>query len=556
MLTSLDIRDVVLIDRLSLDFDKGLSVLTGETGAGKSILLDALGLALGARGDTALVRHGATQAMVTAHFELPAPHPLHDLLETQGIPKEGNTLTFRRILGADGRSKAFLNEEPVGVTLLRKAGDLLVEVHGQFENHGLLDIATHRNLLDDWGEHAALLDTVSANFATWKTHEKRLTDLTSEAQRIRAEEDWLRHALGEIEAMAPEAGEENLLSEERSRLLNASRISEAITAVRTALENDDPMHAARRALSRAESFAPNLISPIQQALDRMDAEAQEARALIQDAERNMEDDPQRLPQLEDRLFALRALARKHNIPIDELPGLQTTLAERLSLIDDHDGAIARLHKDVATARHSYHAAADILHVAREKAGHVLDEAVGAELSPLKLGKARFHTTIAPLPESSWGPHGLDEVTFKVAANPGQDPSPLHKTASGGELARLMLAIKVVLAKAGDTPVLVFDEVDSGIGGSAAAAVGQRLARLGETHPVLVVTHSPQVAARGMQHFLVRKSEGAAGTILTGVVRLDDVERHEEIARMLSGEKTTDAARAAAASLLAGAPADV
>ncbi|HAU30011.1 MAG TPA: hypothetical protein DCW68_07905, partial [Rhodospirillaceae bacterium] len=269
MLTSLDIRDVVLIDRLSLDFDKGLSVLTGETGAGKSILLDALGLALGARGDTALVRHGATQAMVTAHFELPAPHPLHDLLETQGIPKEGNTLTFRRILGADGRSKAFLNEEPVGVTLLRKAGDLLVEVHGQFENHGLLDIATHRNLLDDWGEHAALLDTVSANFATWKTHEKRLTDLTSEAQRIRAEEDWLRHALGEIEAMAPEAGEENLLSEERSRLLNASRISEAITAVRTALENDDPMHAARRALSRAESFAPNLISPIQQALDRM-----------------------------------------------------------------------------------------------------------------------------------------------------------------------------------------------------------------------------------------------------------------------------------------------
>ena len=552
MLTSLAIRDVVLIDRLDLDFRAGLSVLTGETGAGKSILLDALGLALGARGDSGLVRHGADQASVTACFEVADNHPAFAVLAEQGLEAEA-PLILRRVLTADGRSRAFVNDQPASVGLLRRLGDLLVEIHGQFDDRGLLDPATHREALDAFGGHAALLRDTATAHAGWRQAADALDRAKADAARARTDETFLRHAVEELDALSPEPGEEERLAEQRSLMMNAEQIAEAMAAALEHLSGDrgaeSGLAGASRQLGRIAGKAGPILDPALAALDRAAAEAQEAVHLLQSVASELETDPAALTKAEDRLYALRDVARKHGVEVDALPALRDTLAGRLAAIDDSGERMATLEAATKAAREAYAAAAGRLGEARRKAAGRIDKAVGAELPPLKLDKARFATRIEDMPEAQWGPQGRDRVAFEVATNPGQAPGPINKIASGGELSRFMLAVKVVLSQVSPVPTLVFDEVDSGVGGATADAVGERLARLGDGLQVLVVTHSPQVAARGGQHLRVEKRAGRDSTTTT-VVPLSDPDRREEIARMLSGAEVTDEARAAANRLMA------
>ncbi|RKQ70583.1 DNA repair protein RecN [Oceanibaculum indicum] len=552
MLTSLAIRDVVLIDRLDLDFRAGLSVLTGETGAGKSILLDALGLALGARGDSGLVRHGADQASVTACFEVTETHPAFAVLDEQGLEAEA-PLILRRVLTADGRSRAFVNDQPASVGLLRRLGDLLVEIHGQFDDRGLLDPATHREALDAFGNHAALLRDTATAHAGWRQAAEALDRAKADAAQARTDETFLRHAVEELDALSPEAGEEERLAEQRSLMMNAEQIAEAMSAALEHLSGErgaeSGLAGASRQLGRIAGKAGPILDPALAALDRAAAEAQEAVHLLQSVASELETDPAALTKAEDRLYALRDVARKHGVEVDALPALRDRLAERLAAIDDSGGRLAALETATKAAREAYSAAAGRLSEARRKAAGRIDKAVGTELPPLKLDKARFATRIEELPEAQWGPQGMDRVAFEVATNPGQAPGPINKIASGGELSRFMLAVKVVLSQVSPVPTLVFDEVDSGVGGATADAVGERLARLGDGLQVLVVTHSPQVAARGGQHLRVEKRAGRDSTTTT-VVPLSDPDRREEIARMLSGAQITDEARAAANRLMA------
>lgn len=552
MLTSLAIRDIVLIDRLDLDFRAGLSVLTGETGAGKSILLDALGLALGARGDSGLVRHGAEQASVTACFDISDRHPALDVLIEQEMQAE-TPLILRRVLTADGRSRAFVNDQPASVGLLRRLGDLLVEIHGQFDDRGLLDPATHRTALDAFGGSAALLRETATAHAGWRQAADALAQARADAAQARTDEAFLRHSVEELDALSPEPGEEERLAEQRSLMMNAEQIAEAMAAALEHLGGDNGAEAglagASRQLGRVAGKAGPIFDPALAALDRAAAEAQEAVHLLQSVASELETDPAALTKAEDRLYALRDVARKHGVEVDALAALRDTLAGRLAAIDDSGAHMAALEAAAKAAREAYIAAAGKLSETRHKAAGRLDKAVGAELPPLKLDKARFATRIEPLPEAQWGPQGMDRVAFEVATNPGQAPGPINKIASGGELSRFMLAVKVVLSQVSPVPTLVFDEVDSGVGGATADAVGERLARLGDGLQVLVVTHSPQVAARGGQHLRVEKRAGRDATTTT-VVPLNDPDRREEIARMLSGAEITDEARAAANRLMA------
>ena len=551
MLTSLAIREIVLIDRLDLDFRAGLSVLTGETGAGKSILLDALGLALGARGDSGLVRHGAEQASVTACFEISDRHPALDVLIDQEMQAE-TPLILRRVLTADGRSRAFVNDQPASVGLLRRLGDLLVEIHGQFDDRGLLDPATHRTALDAFGGSAALLRETAAAHAGWRQAADALAQARADAAQARTDEAFLRHSVEELDALSPEPGEEERLAEQRSLMMNAEQIAEAMAAALEHLGGDSGAEAglagASRQLGRVAGKAGPIFDPALAALDRAAAEAQEAVHLLQSVASELETDPAALTRAEDRLYALRDVARKHGVEVDSLAALRDTLAGRLAAINDSGERMAALEAAAKAAREAYIAAAGKLAEARRKAAGRLDKAVGVELPPLKLDKARFATRIETLPEAQWGPQGMDRVAFEVATNPGQAPGPINKIASGGELSRFMLAVKVVLSQVSPVPTLVFDEVDSGVGGATADAVGERLARLGDGLQVLVVTHSPQVAARGGQHLRVEKRAGR-DTTTTTVVPLGDGERREEIARMLSGAEVTDEARAAADRLM-------
>ncbi|ACI98039.1 DNA repair protein RecN [Rhodospirillum centenum] len=556
MLVTLSIRDVVLIDRLTLAFRPGLCVLTGETGAGKSILLDALGLALGARGDSALVRHGAEQAAVTAEFDLSGhpDHPALGILREQELEAE-DTLVLRRTVSADGRSRAFVNDQPVGVTLLRRLGETLVEVHGQFDTHGLLDPRTHLGLLD---EYAGLGDAARATagaWRDWRQADQARQQAAEDAARARAEEEYLRHAVAELDSLDPREGEEAELAEKRVTLQHRERLIEAINGAHAELSGDRGaergLAASLRLLARIADKAGGRLDPVIQVLDEAAAEVAEAARALQALSADIDLDGGSLETIEERLFALRAAARKHSVEVDGLAGLRAEMARRLALIEDQGDLLQRLAKQAEDARTRFAAAARELSAARAKAAGRLDRAVAAELAPLKLEKARFVTRVAPTEEAAWGPHGIDDVSFTVATNPGAPPGPLAKIASGGELARFMLALKVVLAQLGTVPTLVFDEVDTGIGGAVADAVGERLARLGRALQVLVVTHSPQVAARGGHHWQVRK-KAAAGRTVTEVAALDAAQRREEIARMLSGAEVTDAARAAADSLLAKA----
>ncbi|WP_421875351.1 DNA repair protein RecN [Pacificispira sp.] len=554
MLTGLTIRDIVLIDRLRLSFSGGLAVLTGETGAGKSILLDSLGLALGRRSEAKLVRPGADKASITAEFEVPEDHAVHAILDENDLPREDH-LILRRTVSADGRSKAFVNDQPVGIALLKQIGERLVEVQGQFDQHGLLDAATHIDLLDAFGGLDAERGQVERLFGGWQAARREYDKAAAKAEAARKEEDYLRFAAEELDKLAPQPGEEEDLAERRTLLQNAERLTESITAAVDFLSGnggaDDGLRQAQRALDRVADKMGERLNEVVAGLDRAAVEIEEAIGQLNRIGSDLNADSGALEDIEERLFALRDIARKHGTGVDDLPRLREDIAERLTFIDAGEERLAALTAQAETARKEYERAAETLSVKRRSAAERLDAAVNAELPPLKLERARFATEIHPLEPSKWGPNGRDRVGFAVTTNPGMPGGPLDKIASGGELSRFLLAIKVALAEVGTVPTLVFDEVDAGVGGATAAAVGERLGRLAERLQVLVVTHSPQVAARGVSHWRVAKSTGNDGRAATSVSSLDPHNRREELARMLSGAEITDEARAAADRLIQG-----
>lgn len=559
MLAGLAIRDFVLIDRLDIAFEAGLSALTGETGAGKSILLDALGLALGGRAEAGFVRKGASQASVAASFDVAAGHPALARLAEQGLepPEAGAPLILRRVLSSDGRSRAFANDQACSVALLREIGETLVEVHGQFDTHGLFDAATHIGLLDAWAGLARAAAKLSDLHADWRRRARALDEANEAVACARAEEEYLRHALGELDELDPKPGEEAQLSERRAILQGREKLAAALAEAGGEMEQgkgvDGALRAAQRALERVAAHAGGRFDKAITALDRAASEAMDAAAEIEAAGDALSEGGSDLEGTEERLFALRGLARKHRTDVEGLVALRAEISEKLSALDDGETGLKRKAQEAAAAKSAYLETARTLSAERNAAAAKLDKAVARELPPLKLEKAKFRTRIAALPETDWTANGLDAVAFEVSTNPGSEPGPLAKIASGGELARFMLALKVVLAKAdarrGLSPALVFDEVDAGIGGAVAAAVGERLARLASDAQVLVVTHSPQVAARANAHLRVAKT-ATAKAAATRIETLDAKARREEIARMLSGATITDAARAAADALLA------
>jgi DNA repair protein RecN (Recombination protein N) len=547
MLRQLAVNYVVLVERLELEFEPGLGVLTGETGAGKSILLDALGLALGARADTGLVRVGQEGASVSAEVELPRGHPVHALLAEQGIEIDaGEPLIIRRTLKSDGGSRAFVGASSVPAGLLRDVGALMVEIHGQHDDRGLLNPKGHRALLDAFGR----LDAAPVETA-WSA----VVDIEDEIARARAEVDaaerdreWLDHASAEIEALAPEEGEETRLGEERAAMQAGAKSGEALTGLDELLGGSDGALAQlRQAARRIERGAADheLLAEALAALDRALIEASEAEDRIARAADALAFDPARLDQVEARLFDIRGLARKHRVEPDALAALGEQMRAQLAAIEAGGEHLAELEHKLVVAREAYGRAADELSKARQSAAARLDEAVAAELAPLKLDAARFRTAIA---QAEPGASGIDRVEFEVSTNPGAPFGPLTRIASGGELSRFILALKVALAEAGSAATMIFDEVDRGVGGAVASAIGERLARLAERSQVLVVTHSPQVAARASHHYRIEKSHGEGGT-RTSVRKLDGAERREEIARMLSGTSVTEEARAQASRLL-------
>jgi DNA repair protein RecN (Recombination protein N) len=562
MLTTLSIRDVVLIERLDLSFDAGLTVLTGETGAGKSILLDSLGLAMGARAEAGMIRAGAEQASVAAAFAPPTDHPAYALLIPQGIAVE-EEIVLRRVVGRDGRSRAFINDQPVTAALLRRAGGLLIEVQGQHDQMGLADPATQAGLLDAYGVPPLLRSTTAHTHRDWRSAVAALAAARLAIAEAERDQEWLRHTTDELARLAPQEGEEDRLAAERQRLQQGEKRAEAIAAAMGELATRDrrspgpgaALRAAGRALQRllpaGDPGAANPAAAAIAALERSEEALAEAETLLSRLSQEAEADPRLLEAAEERLFALRAVARKHNVAVAELPALLVTLRGRIAALATGAAEIEALHRAAAASRAAYVAACTALSAARRESGLRLDRAIARELPPLRLERARFSTDIAALPEPEWGANGADAIRFLIATNPGQEPGPLNRIASGGELSRLMLALKVVLAGGSPVPTLVFDEVDSGIGGATAAAVGDRLARVSQGVQVLLVTHSPQVAARGAAHLRVSKHTGR-GRAETRVTPLHGAERREEIARMLAGETVTDAARAAADSLLGAA----
>lgn len=556
MLRRLSIRNVVLIDRLDLDFRDGLSVLTGETGAGKSILLDSLGLALGARADSGLVRHGTDKASVSATFSLPAGHPVFGLLREQDIDLEDDDLMVRRVVTADGRSRAYVNDQPVSVGLLREIGNYCVEIQGQFDQHGLLDPTTHRATLDAHGNLGALTLGVRDHWRNWRATQKELTAAQTRITKAREEEEWLRHAVDELEKLGPEEGEEERLAEERQFLMHGEKLIGALNDAESDLSRgkgaESAIRSAQRHLERELQKADGRFEPIIEALDRAAIELEEALRAISQTQADLNLDPGHQESVEERLFALRAAARKYDVPVDGLNALMRDFRSQIDQLEFGEKELDRLKAAVTQHRADYIEAADKLHAARKDAGAKLDGAINAEMPPLRMEKARFVTEIAPLEESEWGADGIDRVQFTVSTNPGSPAGPLNKIASGGELSRFLLALKVVLARVSAVPSLVFDEVDSGVGGATAAAIGERLHLLARERQILVITHSPQVAARGRTHFNIAKSE-TDGKTVTRVNELVDTARREEIARMLAGHSITEEARAAADSLL-GQPA--
>ena len=548
MLIRLSIRDVVLIEALDLEFGAGLGVLTGETGAGKSILLDALGLALGGRSTSALVRHGAAQASVSASFEAStgALAMLHDnALEIES----GEPLIVRRTIKADGGSRAFINDQPVSAALLRDIGATLIEIHGQHDDRGLINPRGHRALLDSFAraDTSSVAKAHGRVIAAQQAFEAARTAI-EDAERDR---EWLEHSVAELCAFAAEPGEEASLAERRAAMQRGEKIAAELDAVTDHVDGSSgglaSLRQAARILDRISEGDATLTEALA-AVDRAIIEGSMADELLREAARSLIFDPKRLDADEARLFELRGLARKHRVQPDDLAALTLDLSNKLGSIEAGSEGLAKLASEVKRTRDTYTQSARALHDRRVEGAARLDAAVAAELAPLKLDAARFRTIVAEQPEAHWGPHGIDRVEFEISTNPGAPFAPMVKIASGGELSRFILALKVALAEEGSAATMIFDEIDRGVGGAVASAIGERLSRLSRRAQLLVVTHSPQVAARGASHWLIAKSHDGIVT-RTSVSALTPADRLEEIARMLSGAEVTDEARAQAVRLL-------
>jgi len=555
MLIQLSIRDIVLIERLDLSFEAGLSVLTGETGAGKSILLDSLSLALGGRGDGGLVRHGEDKGQVTAAFDVPMDHGARKLLRENGIDDDGD-LIFRRQQSADGRTKAYVNDQPVSVQLMRQAGQMLVEIHGQHDDRALVDTNAHRILLDAFAGITEDVSGVSELYRIWRDAERTLKKHREKVENAAREADYLRASVEELEKLSPRDGEEEELADRRQKMMKAERIAGDIAEASEFLNgNASPVpHIASlvRRLERKSHEAPGLLEDTVALLDAALDQLSNAQMEVEAALRKTEYDPKELERVEERLFALRAASRKYSVPVVELPALAVRMIADLADVDAGEEKLVKLDAEVGRAKAAYGEAARSLSEKRHHAGNALAEAVMAELPALKLERARFMVEITTDAEQA-AAEGIDVVEFHVQTNPGTRPGSIMKVASGGELSRFLLALKVALADRGSAPTLVFDEIDTGVGGAVADAIGQRLKRLSDKVQVLSVTHAPQVAARAATHLLISKGPVDAGSekIATRVATMAPKDRTEEIARMLAGASVTDEARAAAAKLLSG-----
>ena len=554
MLAQLAIKDIVLIDRLDVNLEVGLTVLTGETGAGKSILLDAFSLALGGRGDGGLVREGASQGQVTAIFDLGIDHPARITARAADIDVDGD-LILRRVQMSDGRTRAFVNDQPVSIQVLKLIGAALVEIHGQHDDRALTDPTTHRALLDASAALEGDRQQVATSFEDLRTKEKTLQKLRAEIEKARADADYLRHAADELAKLHPENGEEQRLAERRIAMQQAEKVAGELREAYEIFGGDrsavPAISSVMRRLERRATQAPGLIEPTVKALDAALIALDEVQSTLDVALRNADFDPKELEQCEERLFALRAAARKYSVPVDDLDKLAERFSDDLLKLDAGEHRLAALETAVVDARKAYLDASRLLSTRRLEAAAALEKAVNLELAPLKLERAKFICKVESN-EQVLSQTGIDQVEFWVQTNPGTKPGPMMKVASGGELSRFMLALKVVLADRGSAPTLVFDEIDTGVGGAVADAIGQRLKRLARKVQVLAVTHAPQVAAIANRHFLIAKEDVAEGTrVATRVGMLETKARREEIARMLSGETISAEARAAAERLLQG-----
>jgi DNA repair protein RecN (Recombination protein N) len=563
MLSRLSIRDIVLIDRLDIDFAEGLAVLTGETGAGKSILLDAFALALGARGDQALVRHGLEQGQVIAVFEVARNHPARALLRAQNLAQNldndiaaEDELILRRVQFSDGRTRAFVNDQPVSVQVMKQLGSALVEIHGQHDDRALVDAATHRRLLDAFGALEGDAAKVETLWEARRAAQAEADSHRADVERAKRESDWLRHAVEELDKLNPQAGEETTLATRRTVMMQSEKVAEdlrdAHEVIAGANSSVPALAGVIRRLERRSTQAPTLVEPAVKALDAALTALEETRGHLEQALRTADFDPAELERNEERLFALRAAGRKYNVPVDELAALARKYNGDIALIDAGEEKLKVLDAAAKLAEADFRAAAQALSQARAKAAASLDKAVNGELKPLKLERAKFTTEIVS-DAAAAGPNGIDRVEFWVQTNPGTRAGPLMKVASGGELARFLLALKVVLADRGSAPTLVFDEIDTGVGGAVADAIGVRLAKLAAGVQVLAVTHAPQVAARADRHYVISKDALEKGKrVVTRVNEVAAERRREEIARMLAGAEITAEARAAAERLIKAA----
>ena len=556
MLVELSIRDIVLIEQLTIRFERGLAVLTGETGAGKSILLDALSLALGGRGDASLVRHGAVQGQVVAVFDLSPSDPLRALLDEAGIDADpGEPVFLKRIQSADGRTRAFINDQSVSVTTLSALGQRLVEIHGQHDDRALVDPAMHRDLIDAFGGLQGDAAHLAGLFRTWRGLERHLAEQRARVDAAMREADFLRASVDELTRLAPETGEEDALAEKRAAMMRAEKVAgdlnDAHETLSGAASPVPGIAGLLRRLERKAADVPGMFTDVNEHLARALDHLAEAQNLIERAVNEADHDPRALERVEERLFGLRAAGRKYGVPVADLPALAVRMADDLAALDAGEERLAALGAEAAAAREAFDRAATALSAERRTAAGHLADAVMAELPALKLEKARFLAEITTDPEAR-AEAGIDTVEFHVQTNPGTRPGPMMKVASGGELSRFLLALKVALADRGSAPTLVFDEIDTGVGGAVADAIGARLARLAETVQVLSVTHAPQVAARARHHFLIAKGQGRDAVVATSVREMDEAARLEEIARMLAGAQVTDEARAAARTLRAAA----
>lgn len=552
MLNTLSVRNIVLIDQLDLGFERGLTVLTGETGAGKSILLDALTLALGGRGDAALVREGTESGQVVAVLHLPQHHPARVLLRDNEIADDAEII-LRRVQYADGRTRAFINDQPVSAGLLKSVGALLVEIHGQHDDRALVDAATHRALLDAFGDYEADLASVSESHAALVAAERAVDAQRARVEKAARDEDYARHVVDELSALKPEQGEEAALSERRQWLMGlekaAGEVSDADEILNGSSAPGPALALLLRRLTRKSDAEATLFAPMADALDAALVALDSANEALDVIRREMAFDPRELEQVEERLFALRAAARKHQVECDELPDVLARYRSDIEALENGSGLLAALEAEHKAAQAAYHLAATALSAARKTAAVALSAAVEAELPDLKLASARFIVD-QQADETRVAASGFDQIAFHVQTNPGTSPGPMMKVASGGELSRFLLALKVVLADKGSVPVLIFDEIDTGVGGAVADAIGKRLARLSQSVQVLTVTHAPQVAARAITHLMIEKQAIDEGAFVRTHVRpLDKEARGEEVARMLAGATITDEARAAAHRLL-------